>query len=99
MRTTWLAVHIQTVADNRLDQESQERIQRHLQLAKELGAETLAIAGQDTARQLVEIAEQYQATRIVVGRSKKRGPFGRTRSLADEIIELSDTIDVIILGG
>jgi two-component system sensor histidine kinase KdpD len=99
MRTTWLAVHIQTVADNRLDQESQERIQRHLQLAKELGAETLAIAGQDTARQLVEIAEQYQATRIVVGRSKKRGPFGRTRSLADEIIELSDTIDVIILSG
>jgi two-component system sensor histidine kinase KdpD len=99
MRTTWLAVHIQTAADNRLDEESQERIQRHLQLAKELGAEILTIAGQDTAHQLVEIAEQYKATRIVVGRSKKRGPFGRARSLADEIIELSDTIDVIILGG
>jgi two-component system sensor histidine kinase KdpD len=99
MRTTWLAVHIQTPADERLDQESQERIQRHLQLAKELGAETLSVAGQDTARQLVEIAEQYKATRIVVGRSKRRGPFGRTRSLADEILDLSPTVDVIILGG
>lgn len=99
MRTTWLAVHIQTPAESRLDRESQERIHHHLQLAKELGAETLTIAGQETARQLVEIAEQYKATRIVVGRSKKRGPFGRIRSLADEIIELSETIDVIILSG
>jgi two-component system sensor histidine kinase KdpD len=99
MRTTWLAVHIQTPADNRLDKGAQARIQHHLQLAKELGAETVSIAGQDVARQLVEIAEQYNATRIVVGRSKKRGPFGRVRSLADELMDLSETVDVIVLSG
>lgn len=99
MRTTWLAVHIQTPADNRLDNEAQERIQHHLQLAKDLGAETLTIAGQDVARQLVEIAQQYNSTRIVVGRSKKRGPFSRTRSLADEIMDLSEIVDVLILSG
>lgn len=99
MRTTWLAVHIQTPADNRLDKSAQARIQQHLELAKELGAEILTIAGQDVARQLVEIAEQYNSTRIVVGRSKKRGPFSRMRSLADELMDLSETVDVIILSG
>jgi two-component system sensor histidine kinase KdpD len=99
MRTTWLAVHVETPADSRLGKDAQERVQRHLQLAKELGAETLVVAGQDVARRLVEIAEQYDATRLVVGRSKKRGPFGRAKSLAEEIIELSDTVDVIVLSG
>ncbi len=99
MRTTWLAVHIQTPADNHLDKEELDRIQHHLRLAKELGAETLIIAGQDTAHQLLEIAQQYKATRIVVGRSKKRGPFSRTHSLADELMELNETVDVIILSG
>lgn len=99
MRTTWLAVHVETSAEGRLDKEAQERIQHHLQLAKELGAELLTVAGQDVAPQLIEIAKQYSATRIVVGRSKKRGPFGRARSLAEELMDLSETIDVIILSG
>ena len=99
MRTTWLAVHVETPADSRLDKETQERVQNHLKLAKELGAETLVVAGQDVALRLVEIAGQYDAARLVVGRSRKRGPFGRAKSLAEEIMDLSDTIDVIILSG
>jgi len=99
MRTTWLAVHVETPADARLDKAAQDRIRYHLHLAKELGAETLTVAGQEVAAQLVEIAARYDASRIVVGRSKKRGPFSRARSLADELMDLSETIDVIILSG
>ena len=99
MRTTWLAVHVETPADNRLDDETRQRVEVHLELAKELGAEILTVAGQGVAQKLVEIAEQYDATRIVVGRSKKRGPFGRARSLAEDMIDLSEKIDVIILSG
>jgi two-component system sensor histidine kinase KdpD len=99
MRTTWLAVHVETPADSRLDDDARQRVQYHLGLAKKLGAETLTVAGQGVPQKLVEVAEQYDATRIVVGRSKKRGPFGRVRSLAEEIIELSETMDVIILSG
>ena len=99
MHTTWLAVHVETPADSRLGQRAQERIQHHLQLAKELGAETFTVAGQDVPRRLLEIAREYGATRLVVGRSKKRGPFSRAKSLAEELIDLSETIDVIVLAG
>ncbi len=99
MRTTWLAVHVETPADSRLDEDTRQRVQYHLGLAKALSAETLTVAGQSVPQKLVEIAEQYDATRIVVGRSKKRGPFGRARSLAEELMDLSEKIDVIILSG
>jgi two-component system sensor histidine kinase KdpD len=99
MRTTWLAVYVQTPEDNRLDDETQARIQQHLQLAKELGAETLTVAGADVAEQLVEVANQYNVSRIVVGRSKKRGTFRRSKSLADDIMDLSATMDILILSG
>ncbi len=99
LRTTWLAVHVQTSADNRLGDAARARIEDHLQLAKELGAEALTVAGQNLARQLIEVAEQYNAARIVVGRSKRRGAFGRAHSLADEIMDASETLDILILRG
>lgn len=102
MRTTWLAVYVQTPQEARLPKEERERVQEHLQLARELGAETLTVAGKDTAEQLVEVARQYNVSRIVVGRSKHPAPMSLVRSrpsLADELIRLSETLDVIILSG
>jgi two-component system sensor histidine kinase KdpD len=99
LHTTWLAVYVQTQADSRLNAEAGQRIQKHLQLAKELGAETLTVAGQGVAQELVRVADQYNVSRIVVGRSKKRGPFGRAKALAEEVMDLSETLDVIILAG
>jgi two-component system sensor histidine kinase KdpD len=97
MHTTFLAVYIQTPADSKLDGEAQARIGQHIQLARELGAETLTVAGESVAEQLVAVAEQYSVSRVVVGRTKRRGAFRRVRSLADEIMELSETLDVLIL--
>jgi two-component system sensor histidine kinase KdpD len=98
LRTTWLAVYVENPLDMQLDEASRQRIQKHLHLAKELGAETLTVAGDHVANKLVEVAAQYQISRIVIGRSKRRRGLLRLRSsLADEIIELSDTLDVLIL--
>jgi K+-sensing histidine kinase KdpD len=71
----------------------------YIGLGKELGAEILTVAGQEVAQQLGEIAEQYAATRPIVGRSKQRGPFGRVRSLAEKMLDISETMDSIILSG
>ncbi len=100
MRTTWLAVYVQTPQEAKLSKEERARVQEHLQLARDLGAETLTVAGRDTAEQLVEVAKQYNVARVVVGRSKY--PTSRMRprpSLADELIRLSDTLDILILSG
>lgn len=98
LHTTWLAVYVELPTDANLDEPIRQRIQAHLQLAKELGAETLTVAGQNVATKLVEIAEQYGASRIVVGRTfRKRGMFLNKLSLADQIMELSDNLDILIL--
>ncbi len=100
LHTTWLAVYVETPADVRLDDDARERIQKHLELAKDLGAEILTVAGNDVAEQLVEVAKQYDVRRIVVGRSKRpRGPLRLRSSLAEDIMDLSDNIDVLVLRG
>lgn len=97
MRTTWLAVHVECAADAQLDKEAYHRIQKHLQLAKELGAETLTVAGETIAKKLVEVALQYDISRVVVGRSRRRGRLRLRGSLAEDIIDLSENLDVLIL--
>ncbi len=100
LHTTWLAVYVETPADLRLDEEDRARIQKHLDLAKDLGAETLTVAGHTVADQLVKVARQYNVSRIVVGRSRRpRGPLHFRPSLAEEIMDLSDNIDVLVLRG
>jgi two-component system sensor histidine kinase KdpD len=99
LHTTWIALHVDTSHEHRLDDESQARIKAHKALAQELGAELLSVAGDDVPRKLVEVAEQYGVTRIVIGRTKKRGLFSRAKSLAEDIIDLSETLDVVILSG
>jgi two-component system, OmpR family, sensor histidine kinase KdpD len=99
MHTTWLAVYVQTPGHNDLSDDERAQIERHLQQAKDLGAETLTVAGKKAAEQLVQVAKQYGVSRIVVGRSKQRGFLGRHHSLAEEIMELDDDIDVLILSG
>lgn len=98
MHTTWLAVHVETEADRELDPASRERIQKHVQLARELGAETLTVAGDSVAGTLVQMAAQYDISRVVVGRTRRRrNLFNMRGSLADEIMDRSETLDVLIL--
>lgn len=98
MHTTWLAVHVETEADRELDPASRERIQKHVQLARELGAETLTIAGESVAGTIVQMAAQYSISRVVVGRTRRRRNLFSVRgSLADEIMDRSETLDVLIL--
>ncbi|MBX3081619.1 MAG: hypothetical protein KF716_08270 [Anaerolineae bacterium] len=98
LHTTWLAVYVEQQSDANLDEAIRQRIHAHLQLAKELGAETLTVAGQNVAVKLVEIAEQYGVSRVVVGRTyRKRGMLWTKPSLADQIMELSDNLDILIL--
>ena len=98
LHTTWLAVHVETPDDLNLDAESKVRIARHLNLAKDLGAETLIVAGENVARSLVEVAAQDNISRVVVGRTKRRHSVFRLRTtLAESIIDLSDSLDVLIL--
>ncbi|MBX3061549.1 MAG: universal stress protein [Anaerolineae bacterium] len=98
LHTTWLAVHVQLPDEAQLGREAQDRIKAHLHLAKELGAEILIVAGEKIADTLVNVAAQYDVSRVVVGRTRrKRGMLWGRLSLAEEIMERSATLDILIL--
>ena len=48
--------------------EDQARLTKHLALARELGAEVVATADADIARGLLRVAQQQNATQIIVGK-------------------------------
>lgn len=63
------------------------------------GDEAISTDDDVIANTRIEVEQQYNVTRIVVGWTRKWGVFSRSRSLANEITELSDSIDVIIRSG
>ncbi|MCU0499286.1 MAG: hypothetical protein MUF87_18180 [Anaerolineae bacterium] len=95
MRVGWIAVHIR---DHTLtNSDEQRRIDEHLAVARDLGAQLQVIEHHSTAEALVAVALEHPQARIVLGRSHPGGIFGRVRSLADQIMDLNDRIDIFIL--
>jgi len=61
----WLAVFVE---QQPLSAENQERLTKHLALARELGAEVITTADATVARGILRVARQQNITQIVVGK-------------------------------
>jgi two-component system, OmpR family, sensor histidine kinase KdpD len=61
----WLAVYVE---QQPLTAENQERLTKHLALARELGAEVITTADATVARGILRVARQQNVTQIVVGK-------------------------------
>ena len=89
----WHAVYVETPsAIGLLDEQSNHPL-RVLKLAKELGAITSVRSANDVAQELVQYAREKNLARLVMGRSHPRWFW--QRSLNDEILSLSDDLDVV----
>lgn len=66
----WIVVYVDTGAV--LDDQDQIRLNRHFNLARELGAEVITTHDLDIANALQRIAGQRDITRIVIGRPPKK---------------------------
>jgi two-component system, OmpR family, sensor histidine kinase KdpD len=62
----WLAIYVEQPQP--LSEENQERLTKHLALARELGAEVMTTADSDIARGILRVARQQNVTQIVVGK-------------------------------
>jgi two-component system sensor histidine kinase KdpD len=67
----WIAVYVEPPQP--LTAESQERLNKHLALARELGAEVITTADADVARGILRVAQQQNVTQIVVGKPGSDG--------------------------
>lgn len=98
LHAEWIAVHARTLADP--SPADAERVARHLELARRLGAETVTIAGADVAAEIVHYAQSRNATQIVIGKTASpRGLLVWRRSVVDRLVERSGEIDVLVVRG
>lgn len=66
LKCPWLAVHVEN--SSQLDEPAQSRLEKHLALARTLGAEVIDTADEDLARGLLRIARQNNVSQIIVGK-------------------------------
>lgn len=89
----WLVVWVE--GSRELSSDDQQRLAASLGLARKLGAEVVAITGDDVASALLQVARERNVTQMVVGKPGKRNWL--RSSLADRIIQESGDIDVCVV--
>ncbi len=94
LQAPWLAAYVELPRP--LNNDEQERLARHLALARELGAQVITTTDGDVATGLLRVAREQNATQIVVGK-----PVGwrgldllRGGSLLNRLIRQSGHIDI-----
>src|SRR6185436_14719471 len=84
-----------TPATLRLPPTDRARVSENLRFAEQLGAETLTLAGERPAEEILRFARERNVTKIVVGKPRRlrlRDRFGT--SFVDELILGSGDIDI-----
>ena len=96
----WVVLWVETAASHRLPPADQERIQQHITLAEQLGAETIVLAAERVSDAVHQIARQRNVSRILVGKPTHARWHDRWRgSLVDELVRGSGPIDIIATQG
>ncbi|WP_315383046.1 sensor histidine kinase KdpD [Microvirgula aerodenitrificans] len=95
LRADWLAVYVETPQLARASAEVRGRALSALQLAAELGAETVSLAGDDIAAALQECASRHNAGTVVLGAgSRRRGWAGLRPRLAESLARLAPGLEL-----
>lgn len=95
---SFTALYVKTPADDKANRESNERLEDHIKLAQELGAEIVTAYGEDIPLQITEFARVSKVTKIVLGRSNaKEISIHRKKTLIDRLIRISPDLDIYII--
>jgi two-component system, OmpR family, sensor histidine kinase KdpD len=100
LNAPWTAVYVETPATAGLGGVAWERLQRHLQLAERLGAQTATLSGVNIVDELLHYAQRQNVTKILVG--KPQEPRWRELIRGSFVYELTrkcGDIDVYVISG
>ncbi len=100
LQAEWYALYVETPDHQRLSAEQRERITRALGLAEALGAKVMTMPSPSIAETVVHYARSHNVTKIIAGKPL-RSVFQQLlhRSVVDQIIQQSGTIDVYVISG
>ena len=98
LKAEWYAVYVEIASKPEIKPANRERIGRTLQLAEELGAKSLTIAGRSIQEAVLDFAHKNNITKVVVGKPlKPRWQELWSGSIVDQLIYASGDIDVYVI--
>ncbi len=101
MDASWIALSVET--SKPLPPEAQARVTKHLDLARELGAEIVSTTDDDIVDAILRVARRENVSQIVIGKPPKQSLWQRFRNafsggnVVDRLIQESGTIDVYVV--
>ena len=99
-KAEWIVAYVESSAQRPLTAAERHSLAATIKLAEELGAQTVALSGDDVSETLLAFARQRNVSRIVVGKPLHSRWRDRIRgSLLDEIVRGSGGIEVVVIPG
>ncbi|MFL5245187.1 MAG: DUF4118 domain-containing protein [Gemmataceae bacterium] len=100
LKAPWLAVNVETPATARLSATDRSRLNQNLQLAEQLGAETVTVNGANLVEEVLAYARSRNVTKIIVGKSHRpRWLEIVNGSFVYELTRRSGDIDIFVISG
>ncbi len=99
LKCEWVVLYVEAPGQ-RISASDRDALVQNLQLAEELGAQTVTVSGLNPAEEVLAYARVHNATKIVVG--KPTHPRWRDRlfgSTLDHVIRRSGDLDVYVITG
>lgn len=95
---SFTALYVRTSLSEKMSDEDKERLQKHIALAKQLGADITTVYGDDISYQIAEFARVSGVTEIFIGRSTvKKKHFWSKTTLTERLIEIAPGLDIHII--
>lgn len=95
---SFTALYVQTSQTQRMGSANQQRLQAHIRLAQELGAEISTVTGEEIAYQIAEFSRLSKVTKVVIGRSVGvTAALLRKKTLTEQLIELAPGLEIYII--
>jgi two-component system sensor histidine kinase KdpD len=99
LKCDWVVLYVEAPGQ-RISASDRDALVQNLQLAQELGAQTVTLSGLNPAEEVLAYAQAHNATKIVVG--KPTHPRWRDKlfgSMLDQLVRRSGDLDVYVITG
>ena len=95
---TFTALYVRTPDSDQMGKEDRRRLQQHIRMAEQAGADISTIYGDDIPQQIAEFARISGITKIVLGRSSvHRRHFWSGPSLTEKLTMTAPNLDIYII--
>lgn len=88
------ALLVAYVKQGNLRQEDQARLESHLEVARELGADVHCLKGDDFVESILDFAREQRITQVFLGHSGRETRFPLTRNPVDRLIDAAEDFDI-----